>query len=369
MAVIRMEAMPETPKSDPTFDKFKKMAVTKEYTDKLGKETWLYKNLIIKGHICGIAAKGGLGKTAIMYGLVAPEIAKQGYDVIYFDIDSVITDHKRMEKIASESGMIWVNSNVAIGQSVDRIKELLEGWGDSDVDLSNKVLFFDTMKKFNDMMSNKDTKRFYERLRKLVGRGATCILLGHTNKEMVDGKHQFEGVGDVFNDTDELILFEGDLKDDILYVTTLIDPDDNAKVRGYFNKISFSINRKTREVIELLDVYQIGSTKEERNGPDESDIKMCIYKCIRDSIGLGPLTLGQLTKSVRDHLPGAGTNNVKKVCNKYVLQVGVKRESEAFFALFTCNRRAYCMYDIGLYESSTNMDELNAFEQLDEIEI
>ncbi len=365
MVVLSMktDTQAETQKFDPIFKTLKGHVVTKEYTDELGEEKWLYKNLVIKGHICGIAAKGGFGKTAILYGLVAPEISKKGFDVLYFDIDSVTTDHKRMQVIAEESGMMWINPNTAPGQSVDRIRELLEGWSTSDADLSNKVLFFDTMKKFNDMMSKKDTKGFYELLRKLCGRGATCVLAGHTNKEMVDGKYQFEGVGDVFNDTDELILLNAILEQDVLYVTTLVNPDENAKVRGYFKPISFSINRKTREVTQCLNVYQIGATKEEINGPDNDAIRECIYKCIKDSIGQGPLNLNDLSKSVIDHLPGTGSNKVKVVCNKHILQAGVRPDATAFFAVFKNNRRAYCMSDISLYESSKNMEELKAFDQ------
>ena len=70
--------------------------------------------------------------------------------------------------------------------------------------LGNIVLIVDTLKKFVELMSKGGARLFFSLMRALTQRGATVILLGHTNKHRgPDGKLVFEGVGDVRADVDE----------------------------------------------------------------------------------------------------------------------------------------------------------------------
>jgi hypothetical protein len=76
-------------------------------------------------------------------------------------------------------------------------------------------------------------------------------LLGHCNKyKDSDGKHIFEGVGDLRNDVDDMIYFDSFLNEqtNILEVTTRPD-----KVRANFHPVSFHIDRKNS-----LKVSQVG---------------------------------------------------------------------------------------------------------------
>jgi len=223
--------------------------VSQEYCDKLGKEEFLYDNLIIKQHVVTLIAISGGGKTTLMFGHVAPELAKKGLKVWYLDADSPASDHKRMRATADKYGFDFLNPDANSGTSIEQLLANLKQLADSGADLTGRVIFIDTLKKFNSMMSKDGTKSTYVMCRKLANLGGTVILLGHANKYPdTDGNLVFEGTGDIRSDSDELIYLESKPNPEGgLDVTTVIDPSRGAKVRGIFNPFSFHIS-KAREV-------------------------------------------------------------------------------------------------------------------------
>lgn len=243
-------------------------AVTDEYVSRLGKEEFLAPNLIIKGHVITIIAMPGGGKTTFFYYRVAPTLAKKGLTVWYIDADSPVSDHPRMKETADHHGFVFLNPDVNIGTGINELFESLNELAAGDFDLSGWVFFFDTLKKFSDLMSKQSIKEFYALCRKLTHKGATVVLLGHANKfRDKDGFLVFEGCGDVRSDSDELIYFErvGNPMGGI-DVTTVVDHDRNAKVRGVFKPFSFHIS-ESREItfyekpLELTDPTATASAK------------------------------------------------------------------------------------------------------------
>ncbi|MBV5330330.1 MAG: hypothetical protein JZU65_22320, partial [Chlorobium sp.] len=131
------------------------------------------------------------------------------------------------------------------GTSIESLRETLKEIADSDSDLTDWVFFFDTLKKMADLLQKNSVKQFYALCRKLASRGATIVLLGHANKYRDnEDKHLiFEGVGDVKSDSDELIMFERmPNQNGGIDVTTVVDTNKGAKVRGIFEPISFHIS-------------------------------------------------------------------------------------------------------------------------------
>lgn len=223
--------------------------VSQKYVEKLGKEESLYPNLIIKRHVLTIIAMSGGGKTTFFYYLVAPKLAGEGLTVYYIDSDSPAAEHRQMKEVADRHGFKFLNPDANPGTSMEGILQTFQEIADSAADLDGWVIFFDTLKKCADLMSKASVKEFYKLARKLGGRGATIVLLGHANKfRDKDGNLVFEGVGDVRSDTDELIFFErAKNPSGGLDITTVVDPDRGAKVRGIFQPFSFHISEQ-REI-------------------------------------------------------------------------------------------------------------------------
>ncbi len=219
--------------------------VKERYTTMLGNEKFLFENLIISNQITILIAKPGGGKTTILFNFVSPKmIQAHGVDVLFVDCDSPASDHKRMFEIAKSHGehFRWINP-LTHGKDPAVLLGLLKAMVNQQTRLDEKVFIFDTLKKFVDVMQKTSTKPFFKMLRQLVSLGATIVLLGHANKYRNTGGHLvFEGVQDVQADADALIYFERMGSIGGIDVTTVVDPDKGAKVRGLFEPISFHID-------------------------------------------------------------------------------------------------------------------------------
>lgn len=223
--------------------------VSNEYVNGLGKERFIYDNLLIQQHVVTIISMSGSGKTTFFYFAVAPALAKKGLTVWYIDADSPASDHKKMKEAANKNGFKFLNPDANRGTSAEKLIAALKKIADAHQDMTDNVLIFDTLKKFADLMSKGSMKEFYKLARKLANLGATLVLLGHANKYRdKDGNLVFEGVGDVRSDSDELIQLESSKNSSGgIDVTTVVDSDKGAKVRGIFKPFSFNIST-SREI-------------------------------------------------------------------------------------------------------------------------
>lgn len=125
------------------------------------------------------------------------------------------------------------------------------------------------------MLQKGSQKEFLGLMRKLSTKGATIILLSHTNKHAdAAGKTIFEGTADLRNDIDELIYLDvfDNADKGVIEVTTRPD-----KVRAQISPISFTICKKTRQVKRLDEVVTIIPD-------DQRELLQAIASAIRDGV-------------------------------------------------------------------------------------
>lgn len=292
--------------TDSSLDVLKSFEVTDEYVNRLGKEQWLFPNIIISGHLLVIIAIPGGGKTTILFNYVVPHMVSQGAKVFYIDADSPVSEHKRMKAFADENGFTLLNPTVNVGTGVDSLIQTLNEMANSGMDLSGLVFIFDTLKKFADLMSKNSVKSHFSLLRTLNSRGATCICLAHSNKYRDKDENLIpEGVGDVKNDVDDLVFFEREKKPGGIDVTTIVDIDKGAKTRGIFKPISFHIDENRN-----VTMYDTALELTERNGKTtrkatENEILDIADEILRESSEpVGKTELAKRVHSVVGGLPG-----------------------------------------------------------------
>lgn len=226
--------------------------VTDEHIENIGEETFVFDNLIIQQHIVVICAEPNAGKTTIC-NWICSQISEL-YKVRYLNLDCSGADLKYYQQYAKNENFSFINFDIT--ETSD--KQFFESL-DSCVDLSKTVYFIDTLKKFSDLMGKNSVKCFMSRLRTYCNRGATFVLLAHTNKhKSKEGKPIFEGVGDVKSDCDELIyLIPVKNNDDSITVSTLPD-----KTRGAIQSLSFVMNAdRTVFMTDYVDVLSLHKQK------------------------------------------------------------------------------------------------------------
>lgn len=306
--------------------------VKKEYVDALGKEEFIFDNLIIRQHILIIIAESGGGKTTFIFFHVAAELAKNDLTVWYIDADSPASDHKKMKTFADDNDIKFIIPDVNQGTSVSSLVSDITALTESQEDLAGFVFFFDTLKKFIDLMSKKSAKDFFVLMRKLTKLGATVVLLGHANKHRdKDGHLIFEGVGDVKSDSDDLIFFEKVKKaDGSIDVTTVVDIDKGAKVRGIFKPFSFHVStgREVTFYDKVKDIVDLTNTGVPAATPEEIiDTAVAYLKSMAE-----PVAQNRLVEYTADKITGkAGKDKVRRS----IVQRAVKKgEPEPFGTLF-----------------------------------
>ena len=249
---------------DPMAELRRQYGVTEDDVKDIGEEKYVYGNLLIEGHILTLIGEAGSGKTALFVHL-APEFVKAGYTVNYINLDAPWNELPRLQQFAVDGGYTMLSPDVKKGGlSIEGLVEFIKQMSLLDNSLIGEVFIFDTLKRCVDMMSKGQLKEFYAMCRKLSARGATVVLLGHTNKKRDhDGNLIFEGTGDVRNDTDELLFLEcKDDENENRFVSTYVDTNCGAKVRGKFKPMTFII-KKDRSVIKSLVYIDTKKAKKE----------------------------------------------------------------------------------------------------------
>ena len=285
--------LPEPPcvPKNATLGTLLKLAVEKEYCDMLGDESWYFPNLIIKGQILVIIAKSGGGKTTVCFDFVAPWILKHHPEtnILFLDCDSAVSDHKRMFKRAKSNGprFHWINP-ITHGKGPDYLIDILTKLVERKERLDGQIIFLDTLKKFVNLLDKRSVKPFFVLMRQLVSLGATIVLLGHANKYRdAGGNLVFEGVGDVQSDTDALIFFERMGSIGGIDVTSIIDPDKGAKVRGLYEPVSFHIERETRTVTQHKDPVPVPNWcgSNDGNKATSEDVEDAVREYLTGKVG------------------------------------------------------------------------------------
>ena len=315
-----------------------KFAVSQGYVDGLGKERFIYPDLIVSNHILTIIAMSGGGKTAFFYNLVAPHLTEEGLKVWYIDADSPASEHKQMKQFADEKGFKFLIPDVNQGLDAKKLIDALSGMADKGQRLDDYVFFLDTLKKFCDLMNKTSIKAIYTLMRRLTKLGATVVLLGHANKYRgKDGNLIFEGTGDVRSDSDELIFFEHIKKGFGIDVTTVVDSEKGAKVRGIFKPFSFHIDEQRNitfyeKALEVIDRTQ--TTDKATDAAILNALKLTLFESKE------PLLKNSLSEQV-SYLLAAGQKRVRKLLTQNASMSGSNSFKIFTYSIGEHNRHHY----------------------------
>jgi hypothetical protein len=241
------------------------LATTDEQMENMEATKIIYNGVIADKHLIVIAAPGNGGKTTIMKHLAA-DLSKAGYPVFVFQEDAGAGDLPALHKHAMDNGYRLLNSTLA-NTTPEMQLDLLKRFVREGVNLDGFVMFFDTLKKYTDLMSKGGARAFFTLMRGLTQRGATVVLLGHTNKHVgLDGKLIFEGVADVRNDVDELFYIESTKPDIHNRVLLTMTPD---KQRAPVKPLTFELSIDTMSVrvldrpVNVREIQRIEAMREE----------------------------------------------------------------------------------------------------------
>jgi hypothetical protein len=206
-------------------------------------------------------------------------------------------------------GVTLLLPDMKLGKSMDNVVEELQTLNSRTANLDKVVFIFDTLKKMTDVISKHKSKDLYKLFRSLSGKGATIILLAHTNKyDDEDGNPVFEGTGDLRADVDELIyLIPVKNPDGSLTVST--KPD---KVRGEFKPITFDIS-KDRKVTQR-DKYIDTQSSQKLSNKIEKDLDLIEF--INNAIDAGHTSQKLIIETVKN-ISSFGTRVIRRVLSDY----------------------------------------------------
>ena len=217
---------------------YKDLKTTADDLAHIGNAEFLWHELIPWQHYCVWCGAPNAGKTTLAW-QAATDSAEE-MTVLYVQFDASAVDLKRFAPEAEERGIeLLTNFNGSPEKFLTFIKELLES-----SDLSNVVLFIDTLKKFCEL-NDKRSKYFYDQLRQLTAKGCTVIALSHTLKRPeTDGSLLFDGVGDLEQDCDEMLIMDYVKEGNIQTATC-----EFRKQRSEVRPMTFTWDLNTRVVV------------------------------------------------------------------------------------------------------------------------
>lgn len=172
----------------------------------------LIDNMIPKGHITTIVARGGEGKTLISFAISKAIITNNKHlQLVFFDFDNGLMRGADMIKTAMDK----LGDNIAVigDASPKELMTEFKGLKDSSDDLSSYIVVIDALQSFasatgakisdNDSMTN-----VMDEIKKLRKRGATIILIHHANKIDRENKQDvvFRGAESIRDATDTMFL-------------------------------------------------------------------------------------------------------------------------------------------------------------------
>ena len=267
--------------------------VTEEDVAHIKAATFLYKQVLPKGHLIAIVGKPGAGKTTVME-YVCSKIEE---NILYINADVSATDLPEAKRRAGVGGYKLLAPDSKSGLSIVDVVNILERISIGDEDLSDTVIIIDTLKKITPVISKHAAASSYSMLRALTGRGATVICLGHCNKYPdADGYPVYEGTSDLRSDFDELALLHG-LKGDYGKVTTSLywgeQGWDSGKSRAMVEEITWTIDVEDNRRVEVADewVDTVVEGKEKHEAIRTADVIRDVYFVLVKS---GPMNQTQM---------------------------------------------------------------------------
>lgn len=288
------ELIPPPQKPDP-LSWIETFTISDEEAAMISDPKFIYPGLIIGGHLIVIASKPNGGKTTIFL-KISGDIVKAGCRVIYVNADIAGGDAKAFRDKAMRYGITPLFPDMKPSFSMRDVVEQLKITNQQDVDLSTTVWVFDTLKKMADVINKRSLKALLTLFRGLTAKGATIILLAHTNKyDGPDGKPVFEGTGDLRSDVDELIYLLPQKEPDGS-MTVSAEPD---KTRGHIERMTFKIT-PDRDVVRLGEFIDVAAAKRINSRLEvDRDVVERIVEAIQN--GNGNCNQSNIVKHCRQH--------------------------------------------------------------------
>ena len=278
-------------------------------------------NIALLGQATVLFAQQNTGKTLIIISLIIEGIKAAKFDpakVIYINMDDDSNGLLTKVRIAEEYGF----KMVADGHQGFQAKEFrvaMEQMIASD-SARGFIICLDTLKKFVDTMSKKESSYFGKVVRRFVLKGGTVIALAHANKNPSStGKTVYSGTTDIIDDFDcgyTLTPVKEDRDKGIKIVEF-----ENIKRRGnvalnasysYAVEPDISYDELLMSVQEV-DRGQVIIEKRKNEILSDSDIIKAIETCIEAGIN----TKMKLVAAAASELPGISNKMVINVIEKY----------------------------------------------------
>lgn len=274
--------------TDP-FEELLQFKVTAEMASAIEDAVFLIDGVMTSGATTVLVGKPSAGKSLLARSF-AGELHANGLRVLYLNMDCAPADVKHQHQQAGSHGYDLLAPQFDGSGGITKAHEIVRGYADSDLDLSNLVLVIDTLKKWVDLMTKNGVKELFGMFRSLTARGATVFVLAHANKYRDKNDNLiYEGVGDVESECDNLIYLESSTKGDIQTIQTV--PSD--KVRGVFYPRTWEYHRVTRELQPATNVdvrsMERASEIEEQDQPLIEVVKSELVKGERNQGGLEAL--------------------------------------------------------------------------------
>lgn len=306
------EAQAKHPPKPDVMAAFNRWRVTDEQVEQMEETRLIWRDAVALSHLAVWSSPANGGKTALAR-FAAGELAPRGYQVLYFQEDAPAGDLPAMHEHATQHGYALLNSTLT-GSSPNDQLDVLHQLVQDGADLNNYVLIFDTLKKFADLMSKGGAREFFRLMRSLTQRGATVILLGHTNKHVgLDGKLMFEGVGDVRNDCDELFYLDATDKDDRGLRTLTLRPD---KTRCAVKPATFVLDTTDmtmRALDRVVDVQELEKSRRQRLQD------AAVIQAIDEALSVTGMNRSELIEQARA-MSGHGAKSVRNVLDRYCFE-------------------------------------------------
>ncbi|MGM0519630.1 MAG: AAA family ATPase [Campylobacterota bacterium] len=184
-------------------------------------------DFILKGQISFIYGPPNCGKTLLVMALLK-DVTE---DIIYLNADDGINGGTDKVKIAKDNGYMMILCGTDDSNDPKSIlSSMNQQLKNDNTFYKDKIVIFDTVKKFVNPLDKTDTALFLQLMRKITLSGGTVLLLGHTNKHRDNNeKLQFEGVGDWLSDMDCAYSLDFELDESISEKVVFFE---NQKSRG-----------------------------------------------------------------------------------------------------------------------------------------
>ncbi len=249
----------------------------------------------------------GTGKTTITFYLLKAMLDENpDLEVVYFLLDGA-------DQIALNARNFIQSErfNIVMNKTAAEILNDLALEVKNKADLQGMVYVFDTYKKFqNDVNNKKLNTQHLDAMRKLTSQGATCISIGHTNKD----SGTFSGNAELEQDTDGVVRFNRlvDVADKEQMTVSLTE---GARIRYRFQECSFRMPTNNPhpakvEPTEFLDTQQWRDEKE-----DMRDIEST-KNVIRDAGEKGIVQAALIDKLSKEEM--IGRNRAGDLLKKYI---------------------------------------------------